>query len=156
MMNSGDSLQVSIHDTKAGAFTEISDLTTHQQGTMVASERNGFRHIIWDPVDFTCQGAPYAFHPMYDTAAAPLSNGQPTAWTTWSAHTDNVAYDVETGHFEAPDSSTDLSDDETHRASTDRQSPDAAGRDAPIHHPARSTRGTTCSGSRPPEHAHGP
>ncbi len=112
MMNSGDSLKVTIHDSKAGLFTEISDLTTHEHGIMVASEKNGFRQIVWDPVNFTCQGRPYAFHPMYDTAAAPLASGQPTAWTTWSAHTDNVAYDVETGHFERPDRATDLNHDE--------------------------------------------
>ena len=74
---------------------------------MVASVRNGFRHILWDPVNFTCNGRPYAFHAMYDRALPPLPNGQPTAWTTWSAHTDNVAYDVETGHFEPPDAATD-------------------------------------------------
>jgi hypothetical protein len=60
-------------------------------------------------VKFTCKGAPYAFHPMYDTAAAPLASGQPTAWTTWAAHTDNIAYDVETGHFEQPDAGPDAS-----------------------------------------------
>ena len=74
---------------------------------MVASVRNGFRHIVWDPVNFTCNGRPYAFHAMYDRALPPLPNGQPTAWTTWSAHTDNVAYDVETGHFEPPDAASD-------------------------------------------------
>ena len=40
---------------------------------------------------------------MYDTAAPPLPNGQPRAWTTWAAHTDNVAYDSEIGHFEPRD-----------------------------------------------------
>ena len=49
---------------------------------------------------------------MYDTAAAPLGSGQPTASTTWSAHTDNVAYDVETGHFEPPDAASDLDPNE--------------------------------------------
>jgi hypothetical protein len=44
---------------------------------------------------------------MYDRALPPLPNGQPTAWTTWSAHADNVAYDVETGDFEPPDPSAD-------------------------------------------------
>ena len=74
---------------------------------MTASVHNGFRHIVFDPKNLTCNGAPYAFHAMYDTASAPLPNGQPTAWTTWSAHTDNVAYDVETGHFETPDAASD-------------------------------------------------
>jgi hypothetical protein len=54
-----------------------------------------------------CQGAPYAFHPMYDTAAAPLPSGQPTAWTTWAAHTDNIAHSAEVGHFEPRDKDFD-------------------------------------------------
>jgi len=74
--------------------------------------KNGFRHIVFDPKNLTCNGAPYAFHAMYDTASAPLANGQPTAWTTWSAHTDNVAYDVETGHFEPADAASDLDPNE--------------------------------------------
>ena len=107
MMNPGDTLKVSMHDTPAGIITQVNDLTTGQSGTMTASGANGFRHILWDPVNFTCNGAPYDFHPMYDSALAPTANGQPLAWTTWSAHTDNVAYDVETGHFEPPDASSD-------------------------------------------------
>jgi hypothetical protein len=106
-MNQGDVLTVSMHDTAAGFRTVITDRTTGQQGTMTASVANGFRHILWDPVNFTCQGAPYAFHPMYDTAAPPLPNGQPTAWTTWAAHTDNIAYSAELGHFEPPDGDDD-------------------------------------------------
>jgi hypothetical protein len=112
MMNPGDTLRVSMHDTHRGFFTEITDLTTGDSGTMTASVQNGFRHILWDPKNLTCNGAPYAFHPMYDRALPPLRNGQPTAWTTWSAHTDNIAYDVETGHFEQPDQSSDLDPDE--------------------------------------------
>ncbi|MEA2251167.1 MAG: hypothetical protein QOG70_1409 [Solirubrobacteraceae bacterium] len=107
LMNPGDTVVLTMHDTRAGLFTELEDVTTHQRGFMTASVANGFRHILWDPVNSTCNGAPYGFHPMYDTAAAPLANGQPTAWTTWSAHTDNVAYDVETGHFEPPDATAD-------------------------------------------------
>ena len=108
MMNPGDTLRVFMHDTPRGFFTEITDVTTGQRGIMAASEANGFRHILWDPVNLTCKGAPYAFHPMYSSARPPEPNGQPTAWTTWAAHTDNVAYDVETGHFESPDTATDL------------------------------------------------
>jgi hypothetical protein len=107
LMNPGDTLRVSMHDTAAGFYTEIDDLTTGQRGFMTASTQNRFRHILWDPVKFTCKGEPYAFHPMYDTARPPLANGQPTAWTTWAAHTDNIAYDVETGHFEPPDAAAD-------------------------------------------------
>jgi hypothetical protein len=106
-MNQGDSLTVSMHDTRAGFFTEIVDHTTGQKGFMTASIGNGFRHILFDPVNLTCNGAPYAFHPMYDTAAPPLRNGQPTAWTTWAAHTDNVSHSAEVGHFEPGDNDFD-------------------------------------------------
>ena len=74
---------------------------------MVASVANGFRQIVWDDQNFTCNGQPYAFHPMYDTAAAPEPNGQPTAWAAWSAHTGNISFSSEIGHFEAPDSDKD-------------------------------------------------
>jgi hypothetical protein len=106
-MNQGDSLTVSMHDTRAGFFTEIVDHTTGQKGFMTASIGNGFRHILFDPVNLTCNSAPYAFHPMYDTAAPPLRNGQPTAWTTWAAHTDNVSHSAEVGHFEPGDNDFD-------------------------------------------------
>jgi len=89
-MNSGDVIQVDMHDTPTGYLTSVTDLTTHQRGSMKASVANGFRQIVWDPTNFTCNGAPYAFHAMYDTAAAPLKSGQPKAWTTWSAHTEKA------------------------------------------------------------------
>ena len=120
LMNAGDTLRVSMHDTAAGFFTEIDDVTTGDHGVMTASVQNRFRHILWDPVKFTCKGAPYAFHPMYDTARPPLPNGQPTAWTTWAAHTDNIAYDVETGHFEPPTRRTMRTSPPTSRATGGR------------------------------------
>jgi hypothetical protein len=107
LMNPGDTLRVSMHDTADGFVTEADDLTTGDRGFMTASVQNRFCHILWDPVRFTCKGAPYAFRPMYDTAAPPLPSGQPTAWTTWAARTDNIAYDIETGHFEPPDAAAD-------------------------------------------------
>ena len=109
LMNPGDKLTVTMHETPAGYYTRITDNSTGESGFMVASVRNGFRQIVWDPVNFTCNGRPYAFHAMYDRALPPLPKGQPTAWTTWAAHTDNVAYDVETGHFEPPDTASDAS-----------------------------------------------
>jgi len=106
-MNPGDHLTASLVDTAAGIRARITDATTGQTGTMVASVANGFRHILWDPVNFTCRGAPYAFHPMYSSAAPPTATGQPTAWTTWSAHTDNLSFSNEIGHFEPPDGDGD-------------------------------------------------
>lgn len=49
---------------------------------------------------------------MYDRALPPLRDGQPTAWTTWAAHTINVGYAVETGHFEPADTATDTDPNE--------------------------------------------
>ncbi len=107
LMNQGDKLAVSLRDTAAGIRSQITDTTTGQTGQMVASEANGFRHILWDPVNFTCQGAPYAFHPMYSSAAPPTASGQPTAWSVWSAHTDNLSFSSEIGHFEPKDGDGD-------------------------------------------------
>jgi hypothetical protein len=59
---------------------------------MTASVANGFGHILYTPKSATCQEAPYAFHPAYNTAN-PRGN-------TWSAHTYNVAFSDEIGHFE--------------------------------------------------------
>jgi hypothetical protein len=103
LMNQGDEITVNLNDTPAGLATSITDRTTGATGSATASIANGFRQIVWDPVNFTCTGRPYAFHPMYDTAAPPTSDGQPTAWTTWAAHTDNVAHSAEIGHFEPGD-----------------------------------------------------
>jgi hypothetical protein len=107
LMNQGDLVRIRIHDTPAGVKVEEADLTTGKSGTMVASVANGFRQIKWDPQGFTCQGQPYAFHPMYDTAAPPLANGQPTGWAGWSAHTGNISFSSEIGHFEKPDGDKD-------------------------------------------------
>ncbi len=130
VMNPGDTIQVDMRDTNVGYLTVLTDVTTHQSGFMTASIANGFRHIKFDPVNLTCNGAPYAFHAMYDTASAPLANGQPTAWTTWSAHTDNVAYDVETGHFEPPDVASDINPNEDRPCFTGPVIPGCLGSDS--------------------------
>ena len=70
----------------------MADLTTGKSGSMTASVANGFGHILYTPKSSTCQLAPYAFHPEYDTAN--------TRGNTWSAHTYNVAFSDEIGHFE--------------------------------------------------------
>jgi len=106
-MNQGDVITVNIHDTAAGLSAAVADQTTGGSGSMVASVANGFRHILFDPVNLTCNGAPYAFHPMYNTAAAPTAGGQPTAWTTWAAHTFNISQSGEIGHFEPVDGDGD-------------------------------------------------
>ena len=59
---------------------------------MTASIANGFGHILYQPDSDSATWQPYAFHPEYST-------GNPRG-NTWSAHTYNVAYSDEIGHFE--------------------------------------------------------
>jgi hypothetical protein len=92
LMSPGDRIRIHMHDTPAGFRIDLSDLTTGQHGSMTASVANGFGHILYQPNSSTCNMAPYAFHPEYSTAN-PRGN-------TWSAHTYNVAFSDEIGHFE--------------------------------------------------------
>jgi hypothetical protein len=92
LMSPGDRVRIHMHDTPAGFRIDLSDLTTGQHGSMTASVANGFGHILYQPNSSTCNVAPYAFHPEYSTAN-PRGN-------TWSAHTYNVAFSDEIGHFE--------------------------------------------------------
>jgi hypothetical protein len=92
-MNSGDQLVVDMHDTPAGLQIVIHDLTTGQSGSMTASIANGFGHPLYQPNSSTCNDQPYAFHPMYSTSG-------PDTRVLWAAHSYNVAYSDEIGHFE--------------------------------------------------------
>jgi len=92
LMNPGDRIRVHMHDTPAGFRVDINDLTTGQDGSMTASIANGFGHLEFTPNSPTCQEAPYAFHPAYSTAN-PRGN-------VWTAHTYNVSFSDEIGHFE--------------------------------------------------------
>ena len=92
LMNPGDHLRVLMHDTRDGYRVDITDLTTREHGSMTASIRNGFGHVLFQPKAKTCHVAPYAFHPMYSSA---VPRG-----TTWGAHTTNVGFSDEIGHFE--------------------------------------------------------
>jgi hypothetical protein len=90
LMSPGDRVRIHLHDT-AARFR--ADLTTHQSGSMTASTANGFAHVLYTPNASTCTSAPYAFHPEYSTAN-PRGN-------TWSAHTYNLVFSDEIGHFES-------------------------------------------------------
>jgi hypothetical protein len=92
-MNAGDELTISIHDSAAGLVTAITDSTTKQSGSMTASAANGFAHPLFQPNESTCHEAPYSFHPMYAT-----SNEHTRV--PWAAHSYNVAFSDEIGHFE--------------------------------------------------------
>ena len=92
LMNPGDSLIVTIRDTPQGLRTTVKDMTTGQTGFMTASVANGFAQIVFDPTATTCKSHPYAYHPMYSTSSE-------TTNVTWAAHTFNVAFSDEIGHF---------------------------------------------------------
>ncbi|MBZ5508016.1 MAG: hypothetical protein LAO78_21340 [Acidobacteriia bacterium] len=98
-MNQGDRVQVSIYDTPEGVKTEVQDLTTGITGSMTASIANGFVQVNFvpdpDPAhpSVTCTGTPYAFHPQYSTSSEHTR-------AVWTAHTINVAFSDEIGHYE--------------------------------------------------------
>jgi hypothetical protein len=92
-MNSGDKLTVDMHDTSAGLEVVIHDLTTGDTGSMTASIANGFGHPLYQPNSSSCTDQKYAFHPMYSTSS-------PDTRVLWAAHSYNVAYSDEIGHFE--------------------------------------------------------
>ncbi len=92
-MNPGDLLAVAMHDTSSGFRVFIRDLTTHQTGSMTASIANGFAQVKYDPTGSGCTAIPYNFHPMYSTSS-------PDTRVPWAAHSYNVAFADEIGHFE--------------------------------------------------------
>ncbi len=92
-MNSGDELTIDIHDGANGLTTSIHDLTTGKNGSMTASVANGFAQILFEPTSSTCHQAPYAFRPMYATSSEHTR-------VPWAAHSYNVAFSDEIGHFE--------------------------------------------------------
>jgi hypothetical protein len=92
-MNSGDTLTVDMHDTADGFQVVIHDLTSGQSGSMTASVANGWQQIQYEPNSATCHEAPYAFHPEYATTSEHTR-------VPWAAHTYNVAFSDEIGHFE--------------------------------------------------------
>jgi hypothetical protein len=92
-MGGGDVLTVSIHDTPAGLFTGVNDLTTGESGSMTASVANHFGEVQYLPTGKACNNIPYAFHPMYSTSS-------PDTRVPWAAHSYNVSFSDEIGHFE--------------------------------------------------------
>ena len=89
-MNSGDTLTVTMHDTAHGLQIVIRDQTTHQTGSMTSSAANGFGQV---PFSGACNNIPYDFHPMYSTSSEMTR-------VTWAAHSYNIAFADEIGHFD--------------------------------------------------------
>ena len=92
LMNPGDELLVTVRDTADGLRTTVEDLTTGQTGFMTASVANGYAQIVFDPGAPKCTSRPYAYHPMYATSG-------PHTRVPWAAHSYNVAFSDEIGHF---------------------------------------------------------
>jgi len=96
-MNPADELIVKLVDTKHGLKVTVRDLTSGQSGFMVASAANGFAQILFDPngnnCDFATHNLPYDFHPMYATSSEHTR-------VPWAAHSYNIAFSDEIGHFE--------------------------------------------------------
>ena len=93
-MNSGDKLNVTMHDTAHGLQVIINDQTSGQSGSMTASAANGFGQVLFAPSPSTvCKNLPYDFHPMYSTSSEKTR-------VIWAAHTYNVAFSDEIGHFD--------------------------------------------------------
>lgn len=93
-LNQGDRFTTTLHDTAQGLQAVVTDLTTHQQGSMTASAANGFGQVQFAPNPSTaCVNIPADFHPMYSTSS-------PQTTVPWAAATYNVAIDTEIGHFD--------------------------------------------------------
>jgi hypothetical protein len=87
LMSPGDSLLITIKDTPNGLETDVSDLTSSQTGSMVASIANGFTQT--HAAD--CTTTPFAYHPEYSTA----SPGNVGSWFDANV---NLAFEI--GHWE--------------------------------------------------------
>jgi hypothetical protein len=93
LMNSGDNISVSMGDTLNGLRATINDRTTGATGSMTASAANGFGQVKYDPTGTSCVNQPYDFHPMYSTSSEQTR-------VIWAAHTYNISFTDEIGHFE--------------------------------------------------------
>ncbi|HEU5379646.1 MAG TPA: hypothetical protein VFV38_29840 [Ktedonobacteraceae bacterium] len=92
-MNSGDRIIVTLNDTAHGLKITLDDRTTHQSGSMTSSAANGFGQVQFDPTGTSCNNIPYDFHPMYSTSSEQTR-------VTWAAHSYNIAFSDEIGHFD--------------------------------------------------------
>lgn len=93
LLNQGDQARVSLQDTAAGLQAVVADTTTGASGSMVASAANGFGQINYQPHGRGCSMTPYDFHPMFSTSS-------PQTRVLWAAHSYNVAFSDEIGHFD--------------------------------------------------------
>ena len=93
LMNSGDQLTVHLFDTQQGLKVTIADHTTGATGSMTASKANGFGTVLFQPNATKCTIKPWAYHAEYSTSTPQTRNVS-------AAHTYNIAFSDEIGHFE--------------------------------------------------------
>ncbi len=98
--NGGDWLRITLQDTAHGLQITILDETTGEQGSMTTSAANGFAEILFDPTgncdsqaELLRHNVPTDFHPMYATSSEHTR-------VPWAAHSYNVSFSDEIGHFE--------------------------------------------------------
>lgn len=92
-MNSGDHIVVTMNDTPHGLKIELDDRTSHQRGSMTSSAANSFGQVQFAPDGTSCTNIPYDFHPMYSTSSE-------LTRVPWAAHSYNIAFSDEIGHFD--------------------------------------------------------
>jgi hypothetical protein len=97
LMNPGDELIVTLEDTTQGLKITVQDVTSGHSGFMVASGANGFASVKWDPsgtnCDFATHNLAHDFHPAYATSSEHTR-------VPGAAHSYNIAFSDEIGHFE--------------------------------------------------------
>jgi hypothetical protein len=91
--NPGDLLRIDLRDTEHGLKITITDLTTGERGSMTASAANGYASLNFDPTGATCTQTFNDSHPMYATSSEHTR-------VPWAAHSYNIAFSDEIGHFE--------------------------------------------------------
>ena len=95
--NPGDLLRIVLRDTTQGLRIAITDLTSGERGSMTASATNGFAQVLFDPNGTDCNPTThnllYDFHAMYATSSEHTR-------VPWAAHSYNIAFSDEIGHFE--------------------------------------------------------
>ena len=93
LMNPGDSLTVHLFDTSNGLKVSIVDHTSGATGSMTASKANGFGTVAFQPNATKCTIKPWTYHAEYSTSTPQTRNVN-------AAHTYNVAFSDEIGHWE--------------------------------------------------------
>lgn len=93
LMNPGDVIKLHMFDSTHGFRVTLRDRTNGTRGSMTASAANGFGSVLFQPNASHCSVQLHDFHPMYSTATAAGRNFN-------AAHTGNIAFADEIGHFE--------------------------------------------------------